>query len=87
MSDKRKAEQDAELNRAARPSMYALGAAAVICVLGVVLNVAATDLFVSLGGWVTVIGLILVISVWAGLSMVRRTNKAAGRTGDQSSDD
>ncbi|MCP2267515.1 hypothetical protein ACFQHV_20790 [Promicromonospora thailandica] len=83
MSDKRKAEQDAQLNKAARPAMYAFGAAAVICVVGVLLNVLATDLFVAVGGWITVVGLLLVISVWAGLAMVRRTNRAAGRTGDQ----
>jgi hypothetical protein len=84
MSDKRNAERDAEVNRTARPSMYAFGAAAVICVLGVLLNIAAPDLFVSFGGWLTVIGLLLVISVWAGLSMVRRMNKNAARPDDQS---
>jgi len=87
MSDKRKAERDAELNRTARPSMYAFGAAAVICVLGVVLNVAAPDLFVSFGGWFTVIGLLFVISLWAGLSMVRRMNKNATRVDDQPGSD
>lgn len=63
--------------------MYAFGAAAVICVVGVLLNVLATDLFVALGGWITVVGVLLVISVWAGLAMVRRTNRNAGRTGGQ----
>lgn len=84
MSDKRNAERDAAVNKAARPAMYAFGAAAVICVVGVLLNVAAPDLFVAFGGWVTVIGLLLVISVWAGLAMVRRTNKNAARPDDQS---
>jgi protein-S-isoprenylcysteine O-methyltransferase Ste14 len=84
MSDKKDAERDAAVNKAARPAMYAFGAAAVICVLGVFLNVAVPDLFVAFGGWLTVIGLLFVISVWAGLSMVRRTNKNAARADDQS---
>lgn len=75
MNGKRNAERDAQVNKIARPSMYAFGAAAVICVLALFTNVTSPDLFAALGGWFTVIGLLFVISVWAGLSMVRRMNE------------
>lgn len=82
MNDKKNAAQDAAANRAMRPAAYALGAAVVICVLGVILNIVATDRFVAVGGWLTVVGVLFVIAVWAGLSMVRQTNKNAARTDD-----
>lgn len=80
-----KKDTDAQTGQAMRPASYALAAAVVICALGVVANVAAPDTFTALGGWLTVIVVLLLVSVWAGLSMVRRTNRNAARMDDDSS--
>ena len=80
MSKKRNAAGDAATNRAARPAMYAFVAAAVICVVGVILANAAPAVFVALGGWLTVVVIFFVLAVWAGLAMVRHTNRNADRT-------
>ncbi|WP_166845559.1 hypothetical protein [Isoptericola sp. BMS4] len=73
----------AQAGQAMRPASWALAAAVVICVLGVVANVAAPSAFAAVGGWVTVVVIVLVISVWAGLSMVRRTNQNVARMEDE----
>ncbi|MCK0118056.1 hypothetical protein BCE75_102440 [Isoptericola sp. CG 20/1183] len=80
-----KKDTDARAGQAMRPASYALGAAVVICVLGVVANVAAPSAFAAVGGWVTVVVVLLLVSVWAGLSMVRRTNQNVARMEDDSS--
>ncbi|GAB6938655.1 hypothetical protein ACQP60_00060 [Isoptericola variabilis] len=85
MTGKKDAARDTAANQAMRPAGYALGAAVVICVLGVVLNVAAPHLFATLGGWVTVVVVFLVVAVWAGLDMVRRTNRNVARMQDDDS--
>lgn len=79
MSNKKNAAQEAAVNTAARPAMYSLVAAIGICVLAPVLLANAPDLFNAVGGWLTVFGLLLVISVWAGLAIARRTNKNVAR--------
>lgn len=80
--NKKQDAANAAANRAARPAMYAFVAAIVLCVVGVVLVGAAPDLFAALGGWVTVIVILFLIAVWAGLAIVRNTNRNAERTGD-----
>ncbi len=68
-----------------RPASWALGAAALICVLGVIANVSASNAFAAAGGWVTVVVILILVPVWAGLSIVRRTNRNAARMSDGSS--
>lgn len=77
MSSKRDKELDAAANQAMRPATYALGAVVVACVLAVVLDAAAPDVFAAVGGWVTFALVVVVASVWAGLSIVRRSRRNA----------
>ncbi|GAA4697814.1 hypothetical protein APR04_005022 [Promicromonospora umidemergens] len=80
--NKKQDAANAAVNRSARPAMYAFVAAIVLCVVGVVLVGTAPDLFAALGGWVTVIVILFLIAVLAGLAIVRSTNRNADRTGD-----
>lgn len=78
--NKKQDAANAAVNRAARPAMYAIIAAIVLCVVGVVLTSTAPGVFVAIGGWVTVIVIMFLIAVWAGLAIVRNTNRNADRT-------
>lgn len=78
MADKQAAE-----NQAMRPASYALAVAAVICTLGVAANVAVPSVFAALGGWLTIIVILFLVSLWAGMSIVRRTNRNVARMEDR----
>ncbi|MFC8597929.1 MULTISPECIES: hypothetical protein [unclassified Isoptericola] len=79
MNSKRDQELEASANQAMRPATYALGAVVVACVLAVVLSAAAPDVFAAVGGWVTFALVVVAASLWAGLSIVRRTRRNAAQ--------
>lgn len=80
--NKKQDAANAAVNRAARPAMYSFIAAVMLCVIGVVLTGTAPGVFVALGGWVTVIVIMFLIAIWAGLTIVRNMNRNADRTDD-----
>lgn len=84
MSGKKDAAEEAAANQATRPAMYAFGAIVVVCVAAAIVNGAAPDVFDAVGGWFTVLGIVFVVAVWSGLSMVRRVNRNAARAQDKS---
>ena len=79
MSSKKDKSLEAAANRAARPATYALGAVMVAVVLAVVANTVAPEVFAAVGGWGTFALVVVAISLWAGLEMVRRTRRNAAR--------